>query len=237
MSSQLPETEDRPFEEDSYATFASDYTDQEVYEQYRAISWSAVAALTLAVFSLFSFLFVPPLVVAAVALALGLYSLMIISSRSDELAGAWMAKGAVILGAISLFGAGGMHTFIYLTEVPEGHVRIGFGDLQPDASHAIPPESALALDGQQVYVKGYMLPGDRSDNITKFILVPDLGTCCFGGDPKITDMIEVTLTDHPGLGYNFHRYGLGGTLHVEATPTAAAGGKGVLYRLDADYVR
>lgn len=235
MSTHIPETDD-PYAVDG-GPFESDYADHEAYEHYRAVSWSAVSALTLSIFSLLAFIFVTPLVLALAAVILGLYASWVVNRYRDELTGGLMAKLAIALGGFSLVVFGGLHWYTYLTEVPDGYSRISFRDLQPDDPRSLLPASALALDGQQVFVKGYVLPSDRGRHIKKFILVPDLGTCCFGGDPKITDMIEVTLLDHPGLSFSFRRQGLAGTFHVESRPTAAADGQGVIYRLDAEHVR
>ena len=237
MSTHPPETDDRSPEYTQASAFESDYVDSEAYAHYRAVSWSAVTALTLSIFSLFSFLFFTPLVVAGIALVLGLYALVVVNRRSEELTGGLMAKMAILLAGFSLFVGGGWHAYVYYTEVPEGHERISFRELVPGERGEIPSELAQSFDGQQVFVKGYVLPGDRTDRIRKFILVPDLGTCCFGGDPKLTDMIEVTLEDHPGVQFSFRRQGFAGTFHVNDRPSAAPGGQGVIYKLDCHTVR
>ena len=87
--------------------------------------------------------------------------------------------------------------FVYATEVPEGYQRIGYGQLQPDPNHPdepIPP-AAKELDGQKVFIKGYVYPTISQHGIREFLLVRDEGSCCFGGNPKITDRIQVTLRD------------------------------------------
>ena len=62
-------------------------------------------------------------------------------------------------------------------------------------------------------------------------------TCCFGGQPKLTDMIEVTLKDPLRIKYSFGRRKLAGVIRVSPDKKQVAGLDGVYYRVDADYVR
>jgi hypothetical protein len=80
-------------------------------------------------------------------------------------------------------------------------------------------------------------PGDKRKDLRQFILVPDKGTCCFGGNPKLTDMIEVTLQDSLRVNYSFRKRGLAGTLRVDTTTKPVNGLGGVYYQLEADYVQ
>ena len=67
------------------------------------------------------------------------------------------------------------------------------------------------------------------------MLVPDMGTCCFGGQPKLTDMIQVTLQDPMRTKYSYARRSLGGTFRLAASSTDNVGT--VIYHLDADYAK
>ena len=53
----------------------------------------------------------------------------------------------------------------------------------------------MELNGKKIFMKGYVYPDGQRTNIKRFVLVADLGTCCFGGQPKLTHMVEVTLRD------------------------------------------
>ena len=83
-------------------------------------------------------------------------------------------------------------TIAYFTEVPEGYSRISFSTLYTKASVRSPISPAVAqYDGEPVFVKGYIHPGVNGlGNITRFVLVGDSKTCCFGGQLKPRDMIE-----------------------------------------------
>jgi hypothetical protein len=217
---------------------AVESTDQ--YLQYRAVSLSAVSTCVLAIVSLPALVFASLLVLPAIGLAVGLYSLAKVSRRRDEFVGLNLARAGVALCAVVLVAGSSYSVYVYATEVPTGYLRISFDELQPDKQHPelpIPP-AALELDGKRVFVKGYVHPGvERRTGIKQFVLVPDMKTCCFGGQPKLTDMIEVTLQDPQRIDYSFARRGLAGVLRVTPYKKQVAKLDGVYYQLDADYVR
>ena len=128
---------------------------------------------------------------------------------------------------------------MYATEVPEGFQRISFADLQPvpEAPQLPIPPKALELNGKKVFIKGYVYPDGQQYNIKRFILIPDMGTCCFGGQPKLTDMVEVTLRDPLRTIFERRKRRLAGTLTVDIRLKPVSGLGGVYYRLDAEYVR
>jgi len=132
-----------------------------------------------------------------------------------------------------------MHYVFYRLEEKEGYQRISYSDLRPDKEHPnlpIPP-SALELDGKLVIVKGYVYPHRRRKDLQKFILVPDMAACCFGGQPALNDMIEVTLQDPLRVDFSYHRRVLYGKLKVHRQFQRRKELKGVYYELDADEVR
>ena len=127
--------------------------------------------------------------------------------------------------------------------VPAGYVRIDFEQLQPgdrEQALGIPvPEAIRKLDGKQVFITGYVHPGVQSlRDIKTFVLVRDMKTCCFGGQPKLTDMVEVTIVSDDVIAYSYRRRGVGGVFHVRPRPRAGPGGIQVgYYQLDADHVQ
>ena len=112
----------------------------------------------------------------------------------------------------------------YANEVPpdtEGG-RITFYDLRPDKDRPDLPVSPemLNLDGKKVFIKGYVHPSVGGlGRVKEFDLVGDMGTCCFGGTPKMTDMVRVNLLGDLDIQYDRRRHALRGTLRVD--PAAA----------------
>jgi hypothetical protein len=214
--------------------------EDEGYDVYRSMSKTAVASLVMGVLSLASVMFPALLVLAAAGIIFGLLAGRGFRRYPDELTGRGLAAVGLASSTMILIGGSIMHTYVYMTEVPDGYARISFSDLQPKAdTPGGTPMLPANLDGQRIFVKGYVHPGvGNTGHVKKFILVPDMGTCCFGGQPKLTDMIEVTLRTEQGVQYSQRKRRLGGILHVSNHTRQVTGGlNGGLYELDADYVK
>ena len=216
----------------------SDSGVEEDFHPYRALSKSAVFSLVLSILSLLSVLFPPALLFAMLALVFGLVSLRTFRRYPAELTGMPMAVIGTILGGAVFMGGTAYQVYNYLTELPPGYERVSFYALkaelgQPDE----PTPEAIAMNGKRVFIKGYMYPGGQGARIKRFVLVPDLGTCCFGGQPKLTHMIEVTLDGPPGIDYTWRKRKLAGTLRVDQALKRVDGLGGVYYQLIADYAK
>lgn len=214
--------------------FANPEEDQ--YQQYRTLSFSAVVSL------LFGLLAIPTgiaasmnpflLIVPFVGLAIGLWSVLKLKKRQQEFTGYGLARVGLALSALLFFGGAANASYVYATEVPEGFRRLKFSELQPDPKFPnIPvPPSAEQLNEAPVFIKGYVYPDEQLGDIQRFILVPDMGTCCFGGQPKLTDMIQVTLADPYRVKYNLYRRSLAGTFRLAPGEAAKVGT--VVYHLE-----
>jgi hypothetical protein len=98
---------------------------------------------------------------------------------------------------------------------------------------AMIPESIRKLDGQRIFVEGFMLPiGYEKDRLAEFILVRDMPGCCYGGPPNAHEWVKAvvkspkltTEMDHPVRVRGIFRVGVerqGGYLSS-------------IYRLDAE---
>jgi hypothetical protein len=205
---------------------------------YRAISSAAVASLAISALSFLALLDWSLGVVPMVSIALGLLALRRIQKLPLELTGERLALAGILIS--SLFLAGGWMRLAWLTatEVPPGYRRLSFDELQPDpadANQTVPP-AALKFDGQRVFLKGYAFPGRERQGIKKFVLVRDNGQCCFGGNPKLTDMVEVTFGGNLAMDFSTNMRHVAGTFHV--APGAGIDGlPRVIYHLDADYLQ
>ena len=151
------------------------------------------------------------------------------------LSGGSVGKVAAVLGS-GLCGAiliGGLTVdwLAYATEVPDGYQRISFANLQrfPSTPNRPYHPEALKLNGQRIFVKGYLYPDGQQDDVKHFVLVPDMGTCCFGGQPKLTDMIEVTLEDPLRAEFARRKRRLGGILTVDTAVLKPVSGLGGVY--------
>lgn len=230
-------------------TFAdANYDDGSVdFSEYRAVSKGALLSLAFGIlaslaFALFFYLrmgcSVTMLALLCIpGLIIGATALMRIKSRPRELTGKVPALVGIFLCAALFLGGIPLRIVMYVTEVPEGYERISFYELQPDSDSSRMPVSqrALELNGKKVFVEGYIFPGDRSENLKKFTLVRDLGTCCFGKQPPVTHMIDVELIGHDGIDWNLRLRKFGGVIRVD--PAAAIMQRGAVFKLEADHVK
>lgn len=77
------------------------------------------------------------------------------------------------------------------------------------------PADVKRLSGHTVRLKGFMIPMDQADNITKFALVPDLFACCFGQPPQLQHMIVANCPSGKAVSYSPDEIVVEGKLNVE----------------------
>lgn len=221
--------------EDSLASTSSD----EGPEVYQSVSQAAVASLVLAVFGLTGFIFVPMLALPLAGFVFALLAFSAFRKFPGEYLGRPLAYTGAALCGLTLVAAPTWHTYVYLTEVPEGYTRVDFGAFlsnpgKPDE----PTQAAIDLNGQPIFIKGYIHPTSMDSLQSKrFVIVPDLGTCCFGNQPPLTHMIEVSLTGDQYATKSYRRQRLAGTLRVNQSLKPIEGLTGVYYQLKADVLK
>ena len=77
------------------------------------------------------------------------------------------------------------------------------------------PKDVQQLTGTPVRLRGFMIPMDQADNITKFALVPDLFACCFGQPPQIQHMVVANCPQGKAASYSPDEIVVEGKLNVE----------------------
>jgi len=176
------------------------------------------------------------------AIALGWAGLRTIRRYPNEYSGKLLGRIGLLAGLAQLVLGISLASFTYATEVPEGYTRVMFSELQPDADHPeylpISPR-AVELNGKPIFIKGYMHPGvEGMGNVNHFVLVFDYGTCCFGGQPKPTHMIEVRLPEgQKGLRYSRNTLKLAGKFEIGPYASKFQDLNNVLYHLNVEQVR
>lgn len=212
----------------------------EVEFPYRAISSSAIASVVFAIFALISgYFFWPTLGLAVVGFVVGLAAFRTISRFPEEFDGKGIAVTGMLLNLLVIAAGVSLHLYIYMTEVPDGFTRVQFYTLQQDANGPdMPTDEAIKIDGQPIFLKGYIHPSSGNGLLKRFILVPDLGTCCFGGQPKSTDMIEVTLHGGQTTKASLMKKKLAGEFRVNRAPEKLTDFENnVFYRLKVEHIK
>lgn len=223
---------------------------------YRTLSPLAIAAFAAGLSSVMAFLDPILAVVPLLGIGLSVVALVQLRSRSDELIGGKWARWGLAASAFCLVGSIASFAYEYATEVPEGYERTNFTQLEPtvEAADAVAikgigdanvagmafaiPDSAKALEGKKVFIKGFMHPKSikKQRGIKEFVLVRDNNQCCFGAAlPKTNDMIMVYMTGNVRAQYDRSVVKLAGTFRLE--PRQAEGLGAVVYRLDAEIIK
>ena len=208
-------------------------------EVYQSVSQSALASLVLGLLGLTAFLFAPMVALPLAGLIFAFIAFSAFRKFPDEYLGRPLAIAGGLLCGLTLIIAPTWHTYVYLTEVPDGYERVDFSAFLSDPGKPdIPTQFAIDHNGQQIFIKGYIHPTSMDSlQAKRFVLVPDLGTCCFGGQPPITHMIEVSLTGDQYATRSYRRQRLAGTLKVNPGLKPIEGLTGVFYQLKADVLK
>ena len=202
---------------------------------YRALSTAAVSSLVLGLLAISAILGWTLLAIPLLGLCLGIYGVRTVNRYPQEYTGKRFGQIGIALSAIFLVAGVTWQSYVYATEVPEGYTRINYELLQPNPeilTERIPP-AAPELDGELIFIKGYVYPTEEQTGIRKFMLARDQGDCCFGGNPKETERILVTLKDPRGFRYSPKQFKVAGKFRFQQVhaPAGMAGGD-VFYHLD-----
>lgn len=222
----------------SSAAFSGD-VDPAIYEQYRSISSLAVTALLIGVISLVTLMAIVMAPIAMIGLGLGIWATISVRKNLATQTGLPLAVIGIVLSSFSLVAGSGRYVYEEYINLPEGYEPVAFGLLQEQPGQPLGqpvPDSALALNGKTVLLRGYVYPHAQQRGLTRFVLVPDFDTCCFGGQPKLTDMVEVKLAEPLTIDFSYNRRKIGGTLRVHTGLKKIEDLTGVYYELEADYV-
>ena len=216
-------------------------SDQDRYQTYKAVSVLAVASLGLGLLSVLAFFNWIFGAIPLVGILMGVVAIRQIKIRRHELTGLPIASIGVILSMTLLAAGWGWLTYDYYTEVREGYLRITYDDLRPpeDNPGEFPPARAKALDGQKVFIKGYMFPSDRTVGLKEFTLCRDNKDCCFGGQPKAYDMIRVKMKDGDRARFSKWQRKVDGVFRIKYEERKVPGGVQIqtVYELEVDLLR
>lgn len=206
--------------EDAFYEDEFDADEEYVDPRYRAVNRWAVLSL---VFGALSFLTVFHWafgLLPAAGIVLGLLGLRQINRAIMEMKGRPLAAAGLALSIVlGTTGASWLYVRQHHT-VPAGYKEITFATLQHDKSKGemIISQKAAELDGERVFIRGYMYPGRQVFNLREFVMVPTTSHCKFCLT-KISpsQMIRVETVGDLTANYKTSRSGVGGILRVEPT--------------------
>ena len=179
------------------------------------------------------------LVFAVFGVVLGFVATLQIKNAEGGLSGGKLASLGLVTSALLLVGGTALHIYTYKTEVPEGYQRVSFsadiskkGFVVEDGEGKAHPDIA-ALADKPLFVKGFMYPEQAPDGLTSFILCRDNGQCCFGGQPKLTDMIKVKMPNGMTARYDPNMVSVAGVFRLR--DLRKAGNLEPAFELDATH--
>ncbi|MFZ5830645.1 MAG: DUF4190 domain-containing protein [Planctomycetota bacterium] len=223
----------------AYETFDDSDADAPEGTPYRAVSMAAVASLILAVLSFltaFGWIFV---ILPVLGLAVGWTALKRIRQNPQELTGRGLAWAGIALSA--LIGSLGSAVLAYaqMNAIPPGYHAISFSEMQPDVDRPgeLIPAKVEELEGQNIYVRGFIYPGRQMVGLKEFVMVPSESHCSFcTRQLRSTEMIWVKMQGDLTTDYTDAMVGVGGRLELQRDEVLNPYG-GFPYVLHADYVR
>jgi hypothetical protein len=228
------------------------YADEGEPLQYRALHSGSIVGLALGVLSVLvvvtaassiqTCVLVTPIPVLGMFVSLRSWAK--IRRESDQYTGSRLAMTGFALSLTFLVVGVSYGALVYVSEVPDGYVRISFDEMKPDELEErggviVPPDIA-ALAGKHVFIKGYIRPGSAPvrTGIDRFLLVRDNQQCCFGdlSQVKYHDQMAVKMVGSLRVDDTSQSLGLGGILDI--FPENLRYGPGYpVFALRADYVR
>lgn len=209
--------------------------------EYKPVSPLAPLALFLGVCSIVGLVGEYGLAVCVTGTLVGLVSVLQIRRSAGTLGGALLSWIGMGLSAGFLILGATYHTYAYVTERPDGFERLNFSWLAKqtpvfeNGKLQFSPE-VEALNGKPVFIKGYMLTTRQKENLRSFVLVKDTGDCCFGANPKLTDLVVVNFQD--GMMVDHREQQLVGVAGIFRAKQVLQGDQTTaLYSLEATYFK
>lgn len=180
------------------------------------------------------------LVVPLLGVVLSFLAYYQISRSRGNLSGGGISIFSIVVMMLMFIGFGAMHLHSYATEVPDGFERVNFtkdisqkGFETVGGQLGVHPDVAKLAD-KPIYLKGYMYPFRETHGLKSFVLCKDSGECCFGGQPKPTDMILVNMIGSAKADYYDKRLvGVAGILRVD--PKHDESGLQPIYQMDCKF--
>jgi hypothetical protein len=206
---------------------------------YRPMPVLAPVSLFLGLASFIALMGLVGLFLAFVAILVSVAAVWTIRRSRGQYSGTLLASIGLVLSTGFFASGSGLMYRDYVEELPEGYARVNFpNDISArqfvviDGRLEIHPD-VKPLDGQKVFLKGWMWNTQSSRGLDRFVLLKDNGKCCMGGDPAPYDMMEVRLRSGQTADYMEGLIAVAGVLRMD--PEGPSRGEPV-YVLEADQI-
>lgn len=206
---------------------------------YRPVPPLVPVSATFILLSITAFMWDIFVLVPLIGCVLAFFAWRQIARSPKYYSGGMAAKMILCLLIAMALGATSLHAYSFATEVPDGFKRVSFasdisekGFVVDQGRMGLHPDVEKLTD-QPVFLKGYMYPTKQTHDLQSFVLCKDSGDCCFGGQPKVTDMIYVEMSQGQLVHHRTGLVAVAGTF--KATPTLDPTGLNPVYKLECDF--
>lgn len=212
------------------------YADEEF--SYRPVPTQVSIAAGLVLLGMGSFLTEWLLILPLLGVVFAWLASRTIANSDGAYSGLKAARSVMVAAVVIIVSASSMHAYAYATEVPEGYQRVSFAsDISQHGMKVVDgqvelPAQVQELQDKPIFVKGYMYPTKQMAGITSFLLCKDSGDCCFGGTPKPTDMILVTMPKEKAVNFAAGLTAVAGKFTL--ANGAQADGQSPVYKIDGE---
>ncbi|MDX1969265.1 MAG: hypothetical protein SFV23_18960 [Planctomycetaceae bacterium] len=162
-----------------------------------------------------------------------------VAGSQGTYSGGVVAKATLVILPVTFLSALGFYAYSFATEIPPGYRRVSFatdiskkGFITDQGRTSVHPD-VEALTQEPVFLKGYMYQTKQTENLSGFVLCKDSGDCCFGGQPKVTDMIFIEMQAGQKVDFRSGLVAVAGNLKV--SPTVDQTGLNAVYKLECDF--
>lgn len=208
---------------------------------YRPIPALVPVSMAFVVISLVASIWDVLLIVPLAGVIVSVIAWRQVRQSQGSLSGGRLACVTLVSQALMFVGFAAMHVHSYATEVPQGYARTNFttdiskkGFSTENGMLGIHPD-VQKLVGEKVMIKGYMYPTKQMTGIKSFVLCRDNGDCCFGGQPKTTDMILVKMNGDKTVNFHDNKVMVAVSGIFKAEPTVDETGLRPVYQLDCEF--
>ncbi len=220
----------------TYHDYEKDYG-QDAPVLYQAINPFSVGSVVLGVVSVLSFFHWGFLILPLTGVLLGVAGLVNLARVEGARVGVYLSCTGIGLSLLLGVGLYGLSVYRYYHTTPPGYLLVDYNLLESDDPNKPFPDTAYELEGERVFIRGYMYSSRQQTGLRSFVMSRDNGVCAYClPNPKVTDQVFVKLAGDREAAYTTRLIGVGGVFSMKLDDPKRKYG-GVVYHIEADYLR
>lgn len=220
----------------TYHDYEKDYG-QDTPVLYQAINPLSVGSVVVGVLSALAFFHWGFLFLPLIGVMLGVAGLVNLLRAEGARVGVYLSCTGICLSLLLGGGLYGLSVYRYYHMTPPGYLSVDYKTLESSDPNKPIPDAASHLEGQRIFIRGYMYPTRQQTGLKTFVMSRDNGVCQYClPNPKITDQVFIELTGAREAAYTTRLIGVGGIFSLKFKDPKKKYG-GIIYHIEADYLR